>query len=156
MLLSFFAQIPILGSISLVEALKSQNWSISNPFWIPPTHKNSQIMLHQDIIFTNLFQAFNIAILWPQQPFFVIDATLLWQTSSSHVRMFPQCLTILASLSFSLFLFFFFWFFFCLCSSPWFLQGIFQGIFSSISNLRTSSSFHLEFERGCQRYVNPM
>ena len=127
MLLSFFAQIPILGSISLVEALKSQNWSISNLFWIPPTHKNSQIMLHQDIIFTNLFQAFNIAILWPQQPFFVIDATLLWQTSSSHVRMFPQCLTILASLSFSLFLFFFFVFFFvCVL-----LHGFFKAFFKA-------------------------
>ena len=43
----------------------SLNWSISLPFWIPPTHKNSQIMLHQDINFTDLFQAFNVTILRP-------------------------------------------------------------------------------------------
>ena len=39
------------------------------------------------------------------------------------------------------------------CSSSWFLQNFFQGIFSSLSNLKVSSSFHIEFESGCQIYI---
>ena len=31
-----------------------------------------------------------------------------------------------------------------------------QGIFSILSNLKISSSFHFEFERGCQRYISPL
>ena len=31
-----------------------------------------------------------------------------------------------------------------------------QGIFSTLSNLKISSSFYLEFERGCQRYISPL
>ena len=29
-----------------------------------------------------------------------------------------------------------------------------QGIFSTLSNFQISSSFHLEFERGCQKYIS--
>ena len=31
-----------------------------------------------------------------------------------------------------------------------------QGIFSTLSNLKISSNFHFEFERGCQRYISPL
>ena len=31
-----------------------------------------------------------------------------------------------------------------------------QVIFSILSNLKISSSFHLEFQRGCQRYISPL
>ena len=139
----------------------SLNWSISLPFRIPPTHKNSQIMLHQDINFTDLFQAFNVTILRPQQPFLVINATLL-QYFSEDVIFLCVHVSIVSNPSSLSFYFYFFKVSFVassrhfLWSSPWFLQGIFEVIFSSLSNLKTSSSFHLEFERWCQRYVNPM
>ena len=31
-----------------------------------------------------------------------------------------------------------------------------QWIFSTLSNFKISSNFHLEFERGCQRYISPL
>ena len=31
-----------------------------------------------------------------------------------------------------------------------------QGIFLTLSNLKVSSNFHLEFERGCQIYISPL